>query len=149
MPNLSLVANYFPQAEVGEIEVVGKSSELVNDVKSFVPVFEKTTGHRLAFLHADVDWSPPALQHLADVAKFAKSEGIPFGVIYDAVGGVGSDKEWTQSAQQNVTQVESEMHIKPDAAIFQTWVQYPTHLLPENEPGTLTNVVLGYLRSRN
>jgi hypothetical protein len=148
MSNISLVKSIFPMAEIGEIEVVGKSPQLLSDVESFVPIFEKVTGQRIAFLHTDVDWSPQALQHLADLAKFAKSNSIPFGVIYDAVGGVGSDMGWTDSAQQHVRQVESELKIEPDAAIFQTWVQYPTHLLPENRPGTLTNVVLGYLRAR-
>jgi hypothetical protein len=149
MPSISLVKSAFPQAVIGEIEVVDKTPQLLHDVEAFVPIFERMTGHRIAFLHTDVDWSPEALQHLVDVGRFAKSNSIPFGVIYDAIGGVTSDIAWTNSAQQHIDQVELGLHVKPDAAIFQTWVPYPTHLLPENRPGTLTNVVLGYLHSRN
>ena len=149
MPSIALVKSAFPQAAIGEIEVVDKTPQLLHDVEAFVPIFERVTGDRIAFLHTDVDWSPEALQYLADLGRFAKSNGIPFGVIYDAIGGVTSDMAWTNSARQHIDQVESGLHIKPDAAIFQTWVRYPTHLLPEDRPGTLMNVVLGYLQSRN
>jgi hypothetical protein len=145
-PNISLVRSFFPDAQIGTNEVVGDSADLVSDVEAFASVFQRVTGHPLAFLHADVDWSPTALENLTNIWHFATSRRIAFGVIYDAVGGVHSDREWTESAQQHIKQVEVEMGIRPDAAIFQTWVQYPTHLLPEDQPGTLTNVVLSYLK---
>jgi hypothetical protein len=38
--------------------------------------------------------------------------------------------------------------IRPDYAIFQTWVTLPTHVLPETDPDTLTYLVNRYLRRR-
>src|SRR6185437_11762169 len=34
-------------------------------------------------------------------------------------------------------------------AVIQTWVESPSHLLPESTPGTLTNIALQYLRPRS
>ena len=44
--------------------------------------------------------------------------------------------------------VESELRVHPDQAVIESWVKFPTRMLPENQPGTLTNVVLQYVRQR-
>jgi hypothetical protein len=36
----------------------------------------------------------------------------------------------------------------PDDAVFQSWNDYPTHFLPETQPGTLTGVVTQTVGSR-
>jgi hypothetical protein len=33
--------------------------------------------------------------------------------------------------------------------VIETWVRFPTRMLPETEPGTLTNVVLQYIRQKS
>jgi hypothetical protein len=36
----------------------------------------------------------------------------------------------------------------PDHAIIQTWARWPKKMLPEDRPGTLTNLVLKYGQAR-
>ena len=38
------------------------------------------------------------------------------------------------------------MGVHPDQAVLESWVRYPTKTLPENAPGTFTNVVLQYIQ---
>jgi hypothetical protein len=78
-----------------------------------------------------------------------QANGIAFGVIYDG-GGAGkneSDDVWTQEAAQRFHQVESTPSLIPDQAIFQSWARWPKRLLPETEHGTMTNLVLQYLKA--
>jgi hypothetical protein len=147
-PNISLVKRYFPNAQIGDIEVVNLSQDLTNQVKLFPALFAAATGSPLAFMHTDVNWSDAALRNLAALAQDMKAKGIPFGVIYTAAPDVDSDVAWTANVRRHIAEVETEFSIRPDAAVFQTWVKYPSHLLPESQDGTLTNLMLGYLRDR-
>jgi hypothetical protein len=36
------------------------------------------------------------------------------------------------------------MNIRPDQAIFQSWMDFPRTILPDREPQSLTNLVLRY-----
>jgi hypothetical protein len=45
--------------------------------------------------------------------------------------------------------IESGLGLIPDQAIFHTWVPFPKHNLPESQFGTLTNLVIQYLRRRS
>jgi len=143
-PGIELVRHYFPDAKIGTIEVVDASPERTRNVMDFITAYQQAVGTPLAFLHVDMAWSSAALNNLSTIAQRAKHDSIPTGVIYN--GPPGSDAAWTTGAQHHVDQVETGLGLKPDAAIFQTWSQHPTRLLPETRPGTLTNVVLGYLR---
>lgn len=44
--------------------------------------------------------------------------------------------------------VESELEAHPDHAVIESWVRVPTKMLPENAPGTFTNIVLQYIQTR-
>jgi hypothetical protein len=147
-PNIAMVKRYFPDAQIGDIEVVNLSQDLANQVKAFPALFEAATGAPLAFMHTDVSWSNAALHSLAALAQDMKARGIPFGVIYNAAPDVDSDVAWTANVKRHIAEAETEFSIRPDAAIFQTWTRFPSHLLPESQDGTLTNVMLGYLRDR-
>jgi hypothetical protein len=51
--------------------------------------------------------------------------------------------------QHAVTYRGSRIHARdPSAAIFRSWAPYPSHLLPETQPGTLTNLAAQYLLAR-
>jgi hypothetical protein len=76
----------------------------------------------------------------------AQRAPIPLGIFYTADGGVASDLEWAQSAVRRFSEIESALNLHPDTALFATWTHYPEHVLPENQAGTLMNV-LQYLRA--
>ncbi len=90
------------------------------------------------------------MQNLAPLAKALKQRHVPLGVIYDADGANSyknsRDEDWSRNAISHFAEVESKVGVHPDHAVIETWVKHPTRMLPESEPGTLTNVVLQYIR---
>jgi hypothetical protein len=59
-----------------------------------------------------------------------------------------SEQNWSRNTISHFAKVETENGVRPDHAAIGTWIKYPTHVLPENQPGTLTNVVLQYIQKR-
>jgi hypothetical protein len=55
-----------------------------------------------------------------------------------------SDNVWTRESEQRFRIVESNPSMIPDHAIIQIWARWPKKMLPEDQPGTLTNLVLKY-----
>jgi hypothetical protein len=106
-------------------------------------------GEPLSFFHADVAWNGPCQQQLPAVKSRINAAGLKFGIIYDGGGGKEeSDSEWTREAEQRFRIVESNPSMIPDHAIIQTWARWPKKMLPEDQPGTLTNLVLKYDKAR-
>ena len=50
-----------------------------------------------------------------------------------------------QDAKSHVLLIEGQLKLHPDRAIFQSWNPYPTHVLPETAPDTLTHLVDFYV----
>jgi hypothetical protein len=148
-PNVAVAKRIFPGIKIGDVEVVYSSPEFTEATKMWMDAYSKATGERLYFFHADVSWSPQAMRNLVPLAAFAKSRLVRFGVIYNAGSQGTSDALWTQAAIRNANRMESEFGLHPEDAVFQTWEKFPSHLLPETTPGTLTNVVLNYLNPRS
>jgi hypothetical protein len=136
----------FPQLQIGDIEVTGADQEWTSELAQWADAYRAAVGEPLAFLHADVSWSELAMRNLVPLAAELKQRHIPFGIIYNADANVSNDSEWTQSAERHFVEIESVLNVHPDAAIFQTWTTYPSRVLPENQPGTLTSVALRYLQ---
>jgi hypothetical protein len=143
--NLRFIRQVFPKAEIGDIEMVGASTAQSKELTQWADVYQSVVGEPLAFLHVGVIWSGLAIQNLAPLAVDLKQRHLPFGIIYNADGNAGSDERWTQSAMEHFVEIESSLGVHPDAAIFQTRVENPTHMLPENQPSTLTHIAFQYL----
>ncbi|WP_039595645.1 hypothetical protein [Ralstonia sp. A12] len=146
-PNVAIAKTIFPGIKIGDVEVVYDSAAFLDATKEWIDAYAKATGTPLAFFHADESWSPQATQQLVPLAAFLKQRQIHFGVIYNAGPQGTSDALWAQAATRHADQVESELALQPDDALFQTWEPFPTRLLPETESGTLTNIALRYLRA--
>lgn len=140
------IRRIFPKLQIGDTEVASADREWAAELALWADAYHSATGEPLAFLHADVDWSELAMHNLVPLAAGLKQRHVPFGIIYNADGGVTGDLEWTESAVRHFVEIESLMNVHPDAAIFETWTSYPTNVLPENKPGTLMNVALQYLQ---
>ena len=136
----------FPNLKVGDIDVVEADRARVAELVQWADDYRAATGERLAFLHADVAWSELAMRNLPSLAAGLRQRQVPFGIIYDGDADVGGDVAWMRSALDQVAEIETVLRVHPDAAIFQAWTRYPTRVLPETTPGTLTNLALDYLR---
>jgi hypothetical protein len=146
--SIAIVRTYFPNAQFGADEVVDASAPWVRELAEWTDTFKAVTGEPLAFIHADLNWTDGAVRNLVPLAAALKQRHVPLGVIYDADLSGKSDESWTRNAVSNFARVESGAGVHPDHAVIETWVRYPTRMLPETEPGTLTNVVLQYIQQK-
>ena len=143
----------FPNVQIGDVEPIGavQPPDWIEEIAQWTQVYRQITGEKLGFFHADVVWTGPWQQQLGAVKRVAHERGLKFGVIYDG-GGTGkqeSDALWTQEAVQRFHAVEANAATAPDDAVFQTWARWPHNMLPETQPGTMTNVVLQYIEAGN
>jgi hypothetical protein len=144
--NIRSVRRIFPNVEIGDVEVVDASSEWITDLLHWNDAYQAAVGEPLAFFQADIAWSVLAMQNLVTLSRQLRGQ-IPFGIIYNAGPNVANDEQWQLSTERNISEAESMRRIHPDIAVFATWEHYPTRLLPEDRFGTMTNIVLRYLRS--
>jgi hypothetical protein len=151
VPRLAALREKFPAVQIGDVEPVGTAqpADWVEQIAQWTQVYRKVTGEPLGFFHADVAWNGPWQQQLPAVKSRIGAAGLKFGIIYDGGGGKQeSDAVWTREAEQRFRNVESDPSMIPDHAIIQTWARWPKKMLPEDQPGTLTNLVLEYGKAR-
>ena len=155
--SVAIVRNYFPDVQIGTDEVVTNDRSWVDELAAWADAYQQGTGEKLAYLHADLGWKQDSVQNLVPLRKALNSRGIPLGVTYDAAAKgdepwfdanseLASNIGWVRNAVSHYTKVETLLGGPPDQAVFGTWVHYPTRVLPENEPETLTNAVLQYIQ---
>src|ERR1700676_4606979 len=153
--SVRLVRKYFPNAQIGESEVVDQSRPWVDELAAWADTYQKVTGEKLAFMDADLNWQKASMQNLVPLSKAVRARGIPLGIIYnadertsghwfDANNVSNSDIGWVRNAVSHYTQIESGLGVHPDHAVFATWVHFPTRMMPETQPGTFTNLVFQY-----
>lgn len=143
----------FPDVKIGSTEaiaaqVTGQGPEWAESIREWAEAFNRETGKPLAFTLVAINWREngwqPALQAWS---RHAERMGIPMGVIYTGAGG-NSDESWTRIAIENFTAVEKSAGLRPRVSAIMSWHEWPYFNLPEDKPGTLTNVLLQYLRFR-
>ena len=145
--SIEIVRKYFPNAQFGADEVIDADMNWVQDLARWTDTYRAITGEPLAYIHADLDWSEGAARNLVPLAAALKQRHIALGVIYDADRfNNNSDENWSRNTVAHFAKVESELRVHPDQAVIESWVKFPTRMLPQNQPATLTNVVLQYIR---
>jgi hypothetical protein len=145
-PNVKQFREIFPDVEIGDIEPVNniKSADWLESVRDWIEAYQKETGMPLAFFHDDMVWREPIVERTRMLTALLDAHGIKFGVIFNSRGDVGSDQEWLASAKRNIEEYRSDSLKAPDQIIIQSWKPYPTHVLPESDPLTLTHLVNYY-----
>ncbi len=140
------IRHVFPDVQIGDTEPIGMatSPSWPQELQAWVRAYRSATGINLAFLHADIQWRADWQPQLRAVAKAAVAERIPLGVIVDSDRPVNSGAEWVAHAEQGLTTVRSVLDGLPDQLIFQSWSVYPKRYLPDDQSGTLTNLVVRF-----
>ncbi len=140
----------YPGVEIGSIEGLAlKYNTSATSMKTWITEFEKAFGEPLAFLHLDADWEWARWPQVAfDVEQMAKSEGVPFGLIYNGQGVTSSDADWIEAAAERMAIYELDIGGKPNDLIIQSWHDLPDRVLPEDNPATLTSLVNRYFGHR-
>ena len=143
----AVVRTWFPRVQIGDIEPVDADVSWAGQLEQWPAEFRAALGAPLAFFHADMVWSAGARASLVAIAHNLSAHKIRIGVIYNgSESGEGNPNlEWVRSAERHYDQIETETGLQPDDAVFQTWMPYPTHVLPETSPGTMTYLIDRYL----
>jgi len=138
----------FPDLQLGDTEPLAPSNPPVPDwtgqIIAWTRVYQQVSGDPFSFVRADIVWTGPWQRELANLKNQLKAQKIKLGVIYDGGGDgkVQNDQNWTETTIQRCRQIESDPRLKPDVGIVESWVRWPSRLLPEDRLGTLTNVFL-------
>jgi hypothetical protein len=138
----------FPGVQIGDEETVSSNLQNLAELEQWPEIYRQAVGQPLAFLHIDTAWSAHAMQNLVPLAKAVQAAKVPLGIIYNG-GSATSDESWARESIAHAAEIETDLGVVPQDAIFQTWVQLPTHLLPETRFGTLTNLAYRYLQPRS
>ena len=139
----------FPNLVVGDIEVVPGGTDDTSWLEGYqrwVDAWQRVTGEPLAFFDFDVAIDADWRGAVESMRRALKIRGVPFGLIY--VGEGNSDVDWVASAAQFASDYENKGGTVPDRRIFQSWIRYPTHALPETDPNTFTYSINRYFRPR-
>lgn len=144
--NIGLIKAVFPNIQIGDIEPVPQPqiADWNNKISTWVGAFERENGQKLAFFHADVIWSKPWEQFVSDLKVRLRTGGIPLGIIYNGRAIDSSDLQWASDTQTHYEALEAYVGL-PDQAVFQSWDNHPTHVMPETEPDTMTGILRTYV----
>lgn len=149
--NVQALREIFPEIQVGDIEPIGSRAapaDWPQEIMAFADAYRAATGTPLAFFHADIDWHRDWRTVLAALIPRLRQEDIRLGIIYNGDPMDGSDLAWARHAEERFETIEADSALRPDDAVLQSWMRYPKHLLPEDQPGTMTNLVLRYARAQ-
>lgn len=144
------ILRVFPRAKVGDIEDVGHGvdSPTPEEIHQWIAAYKSAAGRPLAFLHLDVNWGGSWWEDVRSVALVARAAHVDFGCMYTPDGRVLSSAEAARQMSANAQAVESLLGGKPDQVVFQTWWDYPDHVLPETDPASITGALFDYLRPK-
>ncbi len=123
----------FPNVIFGDTEPLPslmKQPGWQDSYREWMQAFREAVGQPIAFLDVDINWPQdngnwrPSLEN---VARFTRTNHLPFGIIYNASfpAGAKSDQQWLDRATDNFTQIEEKMGIVPDKALFESWAYFP------------------------
>ena len=144
---VAIITHSFPNARFGDIEVVGTRipPDWIGELVQWADFYRAAVGEPLAFFQTDVLWDGPWRDQLKELVPRLRVRGIKFDIIYNGNLDDETSLAWTRHAEEKFAAVEGDPSLVPDQAVLQTWMAYPTHMLPETEPGTMTWLVDRYL----
>ncbi|MEJ0020790.1 MAG: hypothetical protein WDN25_30410 [Acetobacteraceae bacterium] len=139
--NVKVLKAAFPNIKFGSIEpITPVTADRLDALFEFFKEFKRASGEPISFLHADISWAGPWHQQLAQWKTRLHASGMRLGVIANGDPQDTSNAAWTGHAIERYRAVVNDPAVRPDDVIFQSWMSFPTKLVPDTEPGTLTNL---------
>jgi hypothetical protein len=142
-PNIRALKAVFPAVRFGDIEpVTDQTSGRLGEILRFAELFKAKTGEPLSFLQADLIWQNNWRPQLTVWKSRLHAAGLAYGVVIDGDPADSSDLVWTRHAVQRYRELAADTTLSPDACSIQSWQPRPTPMWPEDDPGSLTGVVV-------
>ena len=142
---VAVIRQYFPDTKIGDIEAIPSLNAA--EVSQWITDYGNATNSPLDFFHFDVDWNQNGyIPELLTAVGMLQARGISYGMIFNGSATDTSNLAWTADAISHYTQIDAIQKLQPDAAVIQSWNAYPTRVLPDTTPGTLTSVLAAYLQ---
>jgi hypothetical protein len=144
--NVKALKLAFPDIEFGEIEPLNNATvNRIDTMLEFGRDFRIATGEPIRFIAADIIWKDDWRPQLLEWQKKANTAGIGLGVIIDGDNNDKDDQTWAGKAIRRYTAVMRDLPRPPEQIIFQSWMTHPSRAQPDNQPGTLSSIVLNSL----
>jgi len=132
---------------VGDIEPLWAEIS-ADDMAAWLEAYAEAAGEPFGFLHLDIDWGRADWPDvLLATEQAARAQGVPVGVIYNG-GDVDSDERWNEFAVARMYTYEERTGGRPDQVVFQSWMDHPDHVLPEDDPTSFTGLIDRYFVPR-
>jgi hypothetical protein len=165
--NIEAIRQEYPAVIIGDEEPLPNTyrnevpPDYLDQMQRWMQVFSETTGSPLGFMHFDVGWFPtdsPAADlknHAAWLIQLRKAIDITAarrmesGIYYNGNPQDDNGTAWVEHAEERFKEIEEGHHLYNNHVIFQTWMRQPTSPLPETTSGTMSNLVLRYLKFRH
>jgi len=158
---VKVVRQIFPNVKIGDVEPLGLpgAPDWTRQILAWTKVYRQIAGEPFSFVRADLVWNGSWRRNLLALKGGLRREGVEYSLIYNGNGDEGrgqnypvlieqNDQVWTETAIRRFRAIEADPQVAPDQAVIETWDPWPTHMLPEDRPGTLTNVLLQYVSLR-
>ncbi len=137
----------FPSVQIGDIEPVANlgGAHLDAQVAEWSDAFRQASGQPLAFFHFDILWPRDWNEAAAAVGKVLRQRGIPMGIVVSGEATETSDESWMASLRERVHRYAESNLPEPAQIVFQSWSPLPTHILPSNNPDSLSSALVAPL----
>jgi hypothetical protein len=146
-----LVHSINPSVEIGDVEPVIEGPykpDVVTALGRWHDAYRRANGAPFPFYVSDNDFSNPDWPKLAkELEVQTKSRGMKSGIIYIGNPTDTSDAQWSAEVVARFREYQGANGGKPDFVLFQSWVPYPHHCLPETTATTFTGTVETYVRA--
>jgi hypothetical protein len=141
------IKGVFPRVKFGDAEPLMAFPETSWEtvLREWLHAYRESTGEPLAFFSIEIDNSADFRNRLTVLLRLLNQEHVPLAVIYNGADGADTDEEWAKGTMLKYNEVEYSARVRPNIVSFQTWVQHPSRILPENDPVSLTGIVRQYI----
>ena len=152
---IGIMRRAFPGVEIGLIEPAtsysvgiypgntGDYGDLVQLLDTFLATLAQAH-ERIDFFHADAPYdqtlaNPYGWQKIVALEQAVRSDGVRFGLIYNSeAGGQTGDQPFHDQTLAAFTGYQAAGG-NPDDLIVQSWMPYPSAMVPEDQANTFTN----------
>jgi hypothetical protein len=155
---IAAVRQNYPNAKIGDIEPYPgiSESDLVKWIDALQAKLKEKGVAGIDFFRLDIDWMHFVLENKGSYREVKKLEmacrarHIPFSLVYwsanwdDAVRrGVGDDSTWYTTMMQMGYDYKA-VNGAPDEYVIESWVNGPSHSVPESDQWTFTRSALDF-----